>query len=64
MARKEQTLTCTFFVGGKQVDKLTDEQCERMAQKVGETLSIYYTAHTDEYKQLKSTTKKELKFKK
>ena len=64
MARKEQTLTCTFFVGGKQVDKLTDEQCERMAQKVGETLSIYYTAHPDEYRQLKSTTKKELKFKK
>lgn len=58
MARKEQTLTCTFFVGGKQVDKLTDEQCERMAQKVGETLSIYYTAHPDEYRQLKSTTKK------
>lgn len=49
---KEKKLTCTFFVGGKQVDKLTPEQTERMAQKVGEVLSIYFTAHPDEYKQI------------
>jgi hypothetical protein len=49
-----QKLTCTFFVGGKQVDKLTPEQTERMAQKVGEVLSIYYTAHHDEYKKMQS----------
>lgn len=54
MARKEQTLTCTFFVGGKQVEKLTPEQCERMAQKVGEVMSLYYTANPDEYRQLKT----------
>jgi hypothetical protein len=47
-----QKLTCTFYVDGKQVDKLTPEQCERMAQKVGEVMSIYYTAHQDEYRQL------------
>lgn len=57
MARKEQTLTCTFFVGGKQVDRLTEEQCERMAQKVGEVLSTYYTAHPEEYRQLKTNSK-------
>ena len=54
MARKEQKLTCTFFVGGKQVEKLTPEQCERMAQRVGEVLSLYYSAHPDEYRKLKS----------
>ena len=59
MARKEQTLTCTFFVGGKQVEKLTEEQCERMAQKVGQVLSLYYTAHPDEYRQLNSKSNKE-----
>lgn len=59
MARKEQTLTCTFFVGGKQVDRLTEEQCERMAQKVGEVLSIYYTAHPSEYAQIKTQKHKE-----
>lgn len=57
MARKEQTLTCTYFVGGKQVDRLTEEQCERMAQKVGEVLSIYYTAHPGEYAQIKTERK-------
>ena len=54
MARKEKKLTCTFFVGGKQVEKLTPEQCERMAQRVGEVLSLYYTAHPEEYQKLKS----------
>lgn len=57
MAKKEQTLTCTFFVGGKQVDRLTEEQCERMAQKVGEVMSLYYTAHPEEYRQLKTNSK-------
>ena len=54
MAKKEQKLTCTFFVGGKQVDRLTEEQCERMAQKVGEAMSLYYTAHPEEYRKLKT----------
>ena len=54
MAKKEQKLTCTFFVGGKQVEKLTPEQCERMAQKVGEVLSLYYTANPEEYEKLKT----------
>lgn len=49
-----QKLTCTFYVEGKQVDKLTPEQTERMAQKVGEVMSIYYTGHHDEYKKMQS----------
>jgi hypothetical protein len=50
---KDTKLTVTFHIGGKQVDKLTDEQLEKMAQRVGEAMSIYYTAHPDEYRQLK-----------
>ncbi len=57
MQKKEQKLTCTFFVGGKQVEKLTPEQCERMAQKVGEVMSLYYTAHPAEYAKLNSKKK-------
>jgi hypothetical protein len=56
MARKEQTLTCTFFVGGKQVEKLTPEQTERMAQRLTETMSLYYTAHPEEYSQLETNS--------
>ena len=54
MARKEQKLTCTFFVGGKQVDKLTPEHLDTMASRLGAAMSIYYTAHIEEYKQLKT----------
>lgn len=53
MAKKEKTLTCTFFVGGKQVDKLTPEQIDRMAERIGEAMSIYYTAHPQEYANIK-----------
>ena len=53
MARKEQKLTCTFFVGGKQVDKLTPEYLEKMSQRLGEVMSLYYSNHITEYKQLK-----------
>ena len=52
MAKKEKKLTCTFFVGGKQVDKLTPEHLEKMSQRLGEVMSLYYTAHIEEYKQL------------
>ena len=54
MARKEQKLTCTFYVGGKQVDKLSPEYLDKMAQRLGEVMSIYYTAHPTEYQELKN----------
>ena len=54
MARKEKKLTCTFYVGDKQVDKLSPEYLDKMAQRLGEVMSIYYTQHPNEYKQLKN----------
>ena len=54
MARKEQKLTCTFFVGDKQVDKLTPEHLDKMAKRLGDVMSIYYTAHSEEYIHLKN----------
>lgn len=54
MAKRK--ITCTFYMGGERIEKLTSEQCERMVKKVGEAMSLYYTAHPEEYVQLKSTT--------
>lgn len=54
MARKEQKLTCSFFVGGKQVDKLSSQHLEKMASRLGDVMSIYYSQHIDEYQKLKS----------
>lgn len=53
MARHDKPLTCTFYVGGKQVDRLTPEQLDRMAERMGEAVSRYYTAHSQEYAELK-----------
>lgn len=46
-------LTVTLHIGGKQVETLTEEQCERMAQRLSETMSLYYTHHKDEYQKIK-----------
>ena len=54
MARKEQKLTCTFFVGDKQVDKLSPEHLDKMSRRLSEVMSLYYTAHPEELMKLKS----------
>ena len=46
------TLTVTLHIGGKQVDSLTSEQSERMAERLSGAMSIYYTAHPEEYSRL------------
>ena len=50
------TLTVTLHIGGQQVDKLTPEQTERMAERLSDAMSIYYTAHPEEYSNLKERT--------
>lgn len=47
-------LTVTFHIGDKQIEKLTPEQSERMAQRLSETMSLYYTTHLDELGKLKT----------
>jgi hypothetical protein len=49
---KNAPLTVTLHIGGKQVDKLTEQQCERMADRLSETMSRYYSAHPLEYQGL------------
>lgn len=53
MAKNEKKLTCTYYVGGKQVSKLSPEHLDKMAQRLGEVMSLYYTAHPEEYLKLK-----------
>ena len=47
--KKKGPLTVTLYVGGKQVETLTEEQREKVAQKFGEALSLYYSNHPEEY---------------
>lgn len=46
-------LTVTLHIGGKQIEKLTEEQLEKMAQRLSDTMSTYYTAHPQEYQKIK-----------
>ena len=50
----QKPLTGTIYIGGKQVDELTEEQLERMAQRLSEAMSIYYTSRLDEFKKIKN----------
>jgi hypothetical protein len=54
LSMKDKPLTVTLHIGGKQVDKLTPDQSERMAQRLSEAMSLYYTAHPEEYKRIKT----------
>ena len=47
-------LTVTLHIGGNQIDKLTAEQSEKMAQRLTETMSLYYTSHADEFQKIKN----------
>ena len=51
--RKGKELTVTIFVGGKQVDRLTSEQSEKLAQRMAKTTSLYYSNHLDEFLKIK-----------
>lgn len=50
---KGKELTVTLFIGDKQIDKLTPEQSERMAERLSETMSRYYNTHSSEYTAMK-----------
>ena len=49
---KKNQLTVTLYIGGSQVDTLTAEQSERMAKRLGEVMSTYYTSHPAEYERM------------
>ena len=50
---RNKPLTVTLHIGGKQVEKLTEEQLEKMAQRLGDAMSTYYTANPKEYQKIK-----------
>lgn len=45
----KKPLTVTLHIGGKQVETLTEEQRECIAQRLSEFVSLYFSSHPDEY---------------
>ena len=52
--RAQKPLKFRLFVNGQQVEKLTEEQCDRLMQQLSERMSEYYTQHPDQYERLLS----------
>ena len=50
----DRNLTVTLHIGGKQVERLSAEQTNRIAERLTETMSLYYTAHPEEYQEIKN----------
>ncbi len=50
---KQKPLTVTLHIGGKQVESLTEEQTEKIANKLSEAMSIYYTTNAEEFVKIK-----------
>ena len=50
---RDTKLTVTLHIGGQQVERLTSEQSARMAERLSDAMSIYYTAHPEEYSRVK-----------
>lgn len=54
MAGNQKKLTCTYYIGGRQVDSLPPEYLDKMAKRIGDAMSVYYTAHPSEYLKIKT----------
>ena len=50
---KSKELTVSFWLNGKQITKLTEEQKDVIAERLSRAMSTYYTAHPEEYRLLK-----------
>jgi hypothetical protein len=46
-------LTFSLYIGGKEIETLSEEQRARMAQRLSESMSLYYTQHPEEYEKIK-----------
>lgn len=51
-------ITVTLHIGGEQVEKLTPEQVQKIADRLSESMSEYYTARPEEFKRMQGSTEK------
>lgn len=50
---KNTKLTVTLHIGGNQIENLSPEQQKKISQKLSEQMSTFYTAHPEEFIQIK-----------
>jgi hypothetical protein len=47
---KNTKLTVTLHIGDELIESLSPEQCERIAERLSDVMSKYYTLHPEEYR--------------
>ena len=52
IAKEKKKLSVEIYVGGKKVETLTEEQRNRVAERFGKALSLYYSNHPEEYEKV------------
>ena len=52
MAKRNQLLTATFYVGDQQVECLSEEQIRKMEVRLSEAMTAYYARHPDQFERL------------
>lgn len=50
---KAKPIKVVIYIGGKQIDTLTEEQRANAAEKISKAMSEYYTRHPEEYARLR-----------
>ena len=51
---RNKPLTFTLHIGGKQVETLTEEQRQKMADRLSEAMSLAYSLDIEEFKKIKT----------
>lgn len=51
---KSKPLTVSLYIGGKKIERLTEEECARQAAAASAALSLYYAAHPEEFEKLQA----------
>ncbi len=52
IVKSKKKLTVSIHIGGKKVETLTEEQRERIAERFGKAMSLYYSNHPEEYQKI------------
>ena len=48
-------ITVTLHIGEVQVEKLTPEQVQKIADRLSESMSEYYTVHPEEFRKIRNS---------
>lgn len=52
MTKNKGKLTVSIHIAGKEVETLTEEQAEKIVERFGKAMNLYYANHLDEFQKI------------